>query len=261
MEESGSLNRFDVIVRELTVFDDLEQLYRRATAEFIEVTKLAAKDRGSAVVALSGGSTPKALYSLLATEVFAKQLPLEHIYFFIGDERCVPANSPESNFGMARSALFEPLSIDADHTFPWPTELPDANGAAKLYGQRIVKVFDKLGREDTIPRFDLILLGMGSDGHTASLFPFSPALIENDRITAANPVEKLQSNRLTFTFPLLNHAANVMFLVAGSDKADAAREVLEGEFRPDAFPAQAVNPLDGRLVWLLDQAAAAGLES
>jgi 6-phosphogluconolactonase len=247
-----------ITVRKIEIVEDKEELNRRAAESFKDIADEAIARKGSFTTALAGGSTPRSVYELLASEPFKARVDWTRVYFFFGDERFVQPDSEESNYRMAREAILEPLGVPPENIFRWETECDDPAETASRYEKTIRRFFDlhKSGENDHIPRFDLILLGMGPDGHTASLFPFSPALRENEKLAAANWVEKLDAFRVTLTFPVLNHAANVIFLVAGDEKAETLAAVLEGEFNPDRLPSQEVEPLDGRLVWLVDRAAA-----
>jgi 6-phosphogluconolactonase len=183
---------------------------------------------------------------------------------FFGDERHVPPTDPDSNYRMVNESLLTKIAIPAENVFRVPAENPDAAAAASDYEARLRRFFelspgDQSGdRPGEFPRFDLILLGMGPDGHTASLFPDSPALDEQSRLVVANWVAKFNTHRITFTFPVLNRAAEVMFMASGADKADMLHQVLEGKSAPP-LPSQRVQPSDGRLLWMLDEAAAAKL--
>ncbi len=202
-------------------------------------------------VALSGGSTPKALFETLAHEPYRSQIDWTQIEVFFSDERFVPADSPDSNYGMARAALLNHVPISESLVHAIPTVNLTPYEAASLYARTIRRAFQVA--DSALPSFDLILLGLGPDGHTASLFPGSEALNIQDQIVAANYVAKLDSWRITFTYPLLNAARCVTFLVQGAEKAEKVQQVLRGD--PD-LPAAGVHPMAGGLVWLLDQAAA-----
>ena len=285
-------------------------------------------------VALAGGSTPRALYRLLADPAapFRARIDWQAVHFFWGDERHVPPDHPDSNFRMAREAMLDHVPVPAAHVHRIAAEEPDAARAARLYERELIEVFglrreaagsgegaargaDAAGDAEAAggaeatgaeaagsgegaardegaagsvtesggadaadgadaacgvarewPRFDLVLLGMGEEGHTASLFPGSPLLADVGfrrprLLVAAVWVEKLQTWRITLTPPALNHAATVIFLVSGAAKAPALAAVLEGAPRPELYPAQVVAPVDGRLLWLVDRAAAAQLRS
>jgi len=240
---------------ELRVLPTPTKLFHAAADLFVEIASVAVKQEGKFTVALSGGSTPKSLYSLLATER-ANAVPWDRCFFFFGDERHVPPDHPESNYRMANEAMFSKTPIPPGNIFRMHTE-KDAETAASEY-EAVLRDFFCVGSGQW-PRFDLILLGVGPDGHTASLFPNSAACAERSRLVVANWVEKFQTFRLTLTFPVLNHAACATFLASGADKTQILREVLEN---PAAgLPAQKVHPMDGRLIWMLDQAAAGGLSA
>lgn len=230
-------------------------LFRAAADEFLRIGNSAIASRGRFTVALSGGSTPKSVYSLLGSE--HPDFPWNKTFLFFGDERHVPPDHSDSNFRMVREALLTKISIPASNVCRISGELPDAAQAAAEYEGKVRAFFQTPAGQ--IPKFDLILLGMGPDGHTASLFPGSEGLKENSRLVVANWVEKFNAYRISFTFPVLNHASNVMFLVSGVDKADMVREILEGSRTPP-YPAQQVQP-EGSLVWMLDEPAASRLAS
>jgi 6-phosphogluconolactonase len=235
--------------KELRIVDTAAELFRAAAREFVNLASQAVKDRGKFSVALSGGSTPRKLYSLLAEQTEA--VPWDKSYFFLGDERHVPPDDPESNYRMVNEAMFSKVPVPPGNVFRIHAE-KDAAVAAQEYEETLRGFFNL--QADQFPRFDLILLGVGPDGHTASLFPGSDALNETKRLVVANWVEKFKTDRITFTFPVLNHAACVTFLASGADKASILREVLEN---PNAnLPSQKVRPEDGRLLWLVDRDAA-----
>jgi 6-phosphogluconolactonase len=215
-------------------------------------------ERGRFTLALSGGSTPEKLYTLLATNARAS-LPWDKVFFFWGDERHVPPDHTDSNYRMAEAAMLSRIPIPPSNVFRVPTENPDAAAAAEAYEQTLCKFFAL--EPGQVPRFDLILLGMGPDGHTASLFPDTPALREKSRLVVANWVEKLKASRITFTLPVLNAARRVIFLVSGTDKAAALRAVLEGDAPGEQYPAKLVRPTDGKLIWFVDRAAASELRT
>lgn len=239
------------MLKNLVVSEDLQTLGRRAAEMFVRVGNEAIERTNRFTVALSGGSTPKLLFQTLAGADFRGRIDWTKTRFFFGDERFVPPDSAQSNYGSARDNLFEPLRIAPENIFRWRTQLASAAEAALDYEKTLIDFF-----QTALPRFDLILLGLGADGHTASLFPETAALNETQKIVVANRVEKLQTCRLTFTFPLINNAANVVFLVSGAEKAETLKTVLEGEFEPQKLPAQAVKPRDGDLFWFADEAAA-----
>lgn len=237
--------------KNIIVSEDLRDLSRAASEMFVQIGRKAIERNNRFTVALSGGSTPKLLFQTLASEEFRARLDWTKTYFFFGDERCVAPDSAESNYRMARENLFDPLQIARQNVFRWHAEWQNAAEIALDYEKTLIEFF-----KTEIPRFDLILLGMGADGHTASLFPETAALNETKKLAVANWVEKLKSFRLTFTFPLINNAANVIFLVAGAEKAETLKTVLQCEFEPLKFPAQNVRPRDGKLLWLIEKDAA-----
>lgn len=243
---------------ELRTYRSREELSEAAAALFVQ---LAAEASGRFAVTLAGGSTPKLLYSLLASENFRSRVEWEKALFLIGDERDVPADSPDSNFRMASETLLTSLEIPDNRIIRWRTELNDPENIAEAYEMSLMNAFPDVGGNDEIPRIDLVLLGLGPDAHTVSLFPYTDALNENERLAVPNWVENLDTWRYTITFPVINNAANVVFLVSGKDKAEAVRHVLNGEPNPDEFPAQSVRPRNGRLIWLLDEDASALLQT
>lgn len=229
-------------------------LFHAAAEEFVRAGKAAIAARGRFAVALSGGSTPKSLYSLLAAQHAA--FDWDRTFLFFGDERHVPPDHPDSNFRMVKEALLAKISIPSDNVFRVRAENPDAAAAALDYENDLRRFFTLKAGE--CPRFDLILLGMGPDGHTASLFPGSEGLKEQSRLVIANWIEKFDTHRITFTFRVLNNASEVLFLASGPDKSDMVQRILKGKNTPP-YPPQQVQPADGRLLWLLDEAAAARL--
>lgn len=245
--------------RKVLIFPRIEKLNDFAAEKFIEIGNDAIEKNDRFAVALAGGSTPKSLYRLLSGEQFKNRIDWSKVFFFFGDERGVLPDSAESNFRMANENLLKPLEIPEENIFRWQTELENSDKIVESYNQKI-KDFFAPDKTD-FPRFDLILLGMGTDGHTASLFPFTDALNETEKQIVSNRVEKLETVRFTFTFSLINNAANVFFLVSGADKAEVLKRVLEGEFAPLKYPSQGVSPKNGKLFWLIDESAAQLLTS
>ena len=240
--------------RQIKIFPNIEELNNFAAEKFVEIANEAINsERDSFAVVLAGGSTPKALYKLLAGGKWRDKVDWGKVFFFFGDERNVLPDDADSNYRMARENLFDSLQIDYFSVQRWNTELGEPEQIAEDYDSTI-KLSDE---EKNFPRFDLILLGMGADGHTASLFPFTKALHETEKSAVANYVEKLNDWRFTLTFPVINNARNVIFLVAGEEKAETLKAVLEGEFEPEKLPSQNVKPVSGNLFWLLDEKAAA----
>jgi 6-phosphogluconolactonase len=241
---------------EVHVFSSDADLFHAAAQEFVNLANDAIRAKGSFTVALAGGSTPKGMHTLLATE-FSSAITWQKVFFFWGDERHVPPDHPDSNYRMAYETLLSKVPVDPAKVFRMHSENPDANAAAIEYEQTLSTAF-RLQRLE-LPRFDLILLGLGPDGHTASLFPGTAALRERSRLVVANRVEKFGTDRITFTLPVLNHAANVNFLVAGKDKAAALESVFDPNSDSNNFPAKLVQPRHGRLVWMLTEDAASAM--
>jgi 6-phosphogluconolactonase len=237
-------------------FGDLDELSHAAADDLAAIVRSAVAERGRCSLALSGGSTPRRLFTLLAARGPAA-LPWDRVDLWWGDERPVPPDHADSNYRMARETLIEPLGLEPSRVHRMPGELPDHDAAAWAYERALVAA---LGAP---PMLDLVLLGMGPDGHTASLFPGSPALDETARWVVANPVTSPlvhgTTTRLTFTAPAINAARHVRFLVAGADKAAALAQVLEGPRDPRRYPSQLIAPTSGDVAWFVDIAAAASL--
>ena len=239
---------------EIRVFNTPPELFASAAQQFTQLAGAAVSSRGRFSVALSGGSTPKSLYSLLADH--GADIPWDKIFFFWGDERHVPPDHPDSNYRMTQEALLSKVPVPSANIFRVHSENPDAEAAALDYEQTLKKFFELAPSK--FPSFDLILLGLGPDAHTASLFPATKALQERSRLVVANWVEKFKTYRITFTLPVLNNARFVTFLAVGKDKAPAVKAVFDETSSPDQFPARMVQPA-GSLVWFLDKEAAAPL--
>jgi 6-phosphogluconolactonase len=235
-----------------------QDLFQTAADAVLHRADEAISKRGRFTIALSGGSTPKSLYALIAANA-ATSVPWDKVFFFWGDERHVGPKDPESNYRMADESLLSKVSVPAGNVFRVPAENPDAGAAANAYEQTLRNFFKTPPGQ--FPRFDVILLGMGPDGHTASLFPETAALQEKSRLFVANWVEKLHAFRLTLTLPVLNQAQLVAFLVSGTDKAAALHEVLEGKAAGEKYPSKLVRPVDGQLIWFLDRASASELSA
>lgn len=233
----------------IEVLPDLESLSQRALEITVEQMELALAERGRFNIALAGGSTPKSLYERISQE----SLPWAEFHVFWGDERYVPSDHPDSNEGMARRAWLDHIPIPPEQIYPMPTALPDPHQAANQYHQDICAYFHGLGSDK--PVFDLVLLGMGPDGHTASLFPHTPALNVTDQFVTVG--EKEGQPRLTLTVPVINQARCVLFLVAGANKQAALGQVLTGTGDPETYPARLIQP-DETLIWLLDHEAGLG---
>ena len=243
----------------IEILPDAEALALRAADVFAMAAQAAAAARGRFAAALSGGETPRALYRLLARQQFAQKVPWRRVHLYWGDERCVPPDDPASNYGMARDAFLKHVPLAAENVHRMRGEGdPDAAGLA--YDEEL-RALARLERPASgVPVFDLVLLGLGRDGHTASLFPHSPALDEEERFCVATEAPD-GSPRLTVTLPVVNSARRVMVLVSGSDKAGMVAEVFESLRVPKAVPAQAIAPVKGQLLWLLDETAAAELSA
>jgi len=242
--------------RDIVICRDATDLYQRTAERFVELADKAAQDSGRFTVALSGGSTPKGLYELLALDAYKERIPWSKVHIFWGDERCVALDHPDSNYRMVREALLSRIVLPAENVHRMAGEL-EPGIAAGEYENELQKYFRL--PEGVLPRFDLVLLGVGEDGHTASLFPGSEALAESRHLAVANYVEKLGAHRLTLTFPVLNHAAEVVFLVSGRNKAHIVNEILAKAGGSERFPAARVRPVAGRVTWMVTQGAAAGL--
>jgi len=241
---------------EIRVLTTPQELFAAAAEEIVHLTNEAVAKRSRFTIALSGGSTPKALYNLLATNARAT-LPWDRMYFFWSDERHVPPTDPDSNYRMADEAMLSKVPVPPGNIYRMPGENPDADATAEAYESSLRKFFQVKAGE--FPKFDLILLGLGPDGHTASLFPGTAGLQEKSRLVIANRVEKLNTDRLSFTYPLINAAREVAFLVSGTDKAAVLCSVLEENVPGEQYPAKLIEPTDGKLVWFLDRAAASEL--
>jgi 6-phosphogluconolactonase len=235
-----------------------QELFAVAAEEVVRASKQAVVERGMFTLALSGGSTPRSLYTLLATNARSSLL-WNRAFFFWSDERHVAPTDPDSNYRMAYEAMLVKVPVPTANVFRVPAENPDAAAAADSYEQTLRKFF--AAEPGQVPHFDLILLGMGPDGHTASLFPETEGVREKSRLVIANWVEKLKASRITFTRPLLNAAREVAFLASGADKAPALKEVLEGDVPGERYPAKLVRPSDGKLIWFVDRAAASELSN
>lgn len=239
--------------RQIKVLPDAAQLAQAAAREFTHLAQLAIFKTQRFSVALSGGSTPEMLYQLLAAEPYRSELAWEKIHFFWGDERNVPPKDANSNFRLAYEALLSKIPVPDENVHRMKGESPDLKIAAAGYEQELHSLLG--GGPGQLPRLDLVLLGLGTDGHVASLFPGSQALNERQHLCVPNWVEKLSTWRLTLTFPVLNNAANVLFLVCGTEKAEILGRILDSDPKP-IYPAQLVKPVNGEVHWLLDRGAA-----
>ena len=243
------------------VLPDAAAMAQEAARRFVAIAREAVAQRGTFTVALAGGSSPASLYRLLADAPFVDEVDWAHTFVYFGDERCVPPDHPDSNFRMAQAALLARVALPPHNIFRMAGELPP-DFAAQAYARILRRNFRLRG--GARPCFDLILLGLGEDGHTASLFPGMPALDEHRRLVVWSSVPayvRPAVSRVTLTLPVLNAGRNVLFLVAGSSKTAALRSALSGRELSEPLPARRVQPVQGNLVWLLDTAAAAGLRS
>lgn len=235
----------------LQIFADATEVARAAALRFIEIARESMEARGRFSVALAGGSTPKRVYELLAGEELRGELDWSQVHIFFGDERAVPPDDSESNYRMANEALLSRVALPEQNIHRMRGE-GDAVANARLYEDELRAFFDG---EDW-PQFDLVMLGMGDDGHTASLFPDTHALDVRTAWVAANWIEKFDTFRVTLTAPAINHARHVLFIVTGAGKAARVREVLRGAHEPRRLPTQLIQPRAGALAWFLDEAAA-----
>jgi len=240
----------------VAIYPDSNTLSHEAAQYVVRIATEAIASHGRFTIALSGGSTPKALYTLLGNEPYRDQIDWTLVEIFWSDERCVPPDSSDSNYQLALEVLLSKVPIAANQVHRMPADKPDRDAASQAYIQEMQRVFGT----DGIPSFDLLQLGMGPEGHTASLFPHQASLHEQQRLVMPVNVPKPPPPRLTFTPPLLNAARHVLFLVTGSEKADALHAVLEGSYQPEEYPAQIVRPPHGEVTWMLDTAAAGTLQ-
>jgi len=246
-------------MKEVRVFPTAEAMSRHAAEEIVRLAEEAAGVSGRFTLVLSGGSTPRQTYALMADDhSLRERMPWSRTHFFWGDERLVPPDHPDSNYRMAYEAMLSKVQIPSEDVHRIAGEHQDATQAADEY-ERVLAEFFKLGRGE-LPFFDLVLLGLGPDGHVASLFPGTVALRERQRLVVANWVEQLDAERITMTPPVLSHAACVIFLVSGAEKAAALKAVLEPGAESKRLPAQRIRPQRGRLIWLADREAARLLE-
>jgi 6-phosphogluconolactonase len=245
-----------VVTAQVVVVPDVTALATAAAGQFATIAEERIAVRHRFAVALSGGSTPTILYCLLSQPPYVDAIDWRFVHVFWGDERTVPPDHPESNYGTALDALLKHVPIPANQIHRIQGEI-EPDEAAERYEEEIMDFFGLNPGE--VPEFDLILLGIGADGHTASLFPGTQALDESDRLVVDNSVPTLGTVRITFTIPVITEAANVLVLAAGRDKAQAVRRAIEGPFDPIQTPAQILRTAVGPVTWLLDQAAGSPL--
>ena len=222
-------------MNKVTHFDNADLLAKAAAEYFIKLAKEAIALKGKFTVALSGGNTPAALYKLLTTDFYSNQLEWKKIYFFWGDERCVPLNDKDNNSFNAKKILLDKVPVPKKNIFIIPVDESPVNAA--IYYEASIKIFFKTDN----PVFDLILLGMGDNGHTASLFPHTTILHEEKALVKEVYVDEIKMNRVSFTAALINNAKHILFLVAGKDKKPMLKKVLDGQYNPEEYPAQMIK--------------------
>lgn len=242
---------------EIVKLADLDAITGEAAKWWVRIAKQSVEARGRFTVALSGGSTPQNLYQLLASAPWSGELPWQDTYVFFGDERRVPHSHPESNYRVAYESLLSQVQVPAEQVFPMPgTGL--ARSAERDYDRVLERHFEL--KRGEFPRFDLMLAGLGEDGHFGSIFPGTRAVTELSGRVLIYEVPQLNRERMTLTIPVFNHARNVVFLVSGAAKADALHNHFHAEYRPSTYPTQNIKMVDGTLTWLVDTAAASRLE-
>jgi 6-phosphogluconolactonase len=244
--------------RQIQIFPDVNAIAARAADLIVESAATAIQQNNRFTIALAGGSTPKTLYALLAAEPYRSKLPWDKTHLFFGDERHVPPDDKDSNYRMANESLISKLSLKPEQIHRIKSENPDAEKAALEYEQELRASF-KLSAGQ-LPRFDVILIGMGDEGHMLSLFPGTKALHDEGRLVKSNWIGKLYTWRVTVTAPVANNSALAIFMVTKPDKALALKGVLEGPYEPEQLPSQLLHPTNGKTVWLVDTAAAANLD-
>jgi 6-phosphogluconolactonase len=243
-----------IVPPDVRILTNIDAIAKRSAEDFVQSATQAVSEKGSFSVALAGGSTPKALYSLLASDAALRsQVPWDKMYVYFGDERSVGPDHADSNFRMATDTMLAKVPLKPEQVFRIKGEYKDTEKAAQEYEQ-VLRTSFKIA-EGQFPRFDLVFLGIGNEGHTASLFPGTKALHETKRLVVRNWVGKLYTNRITLTAPAINNAARVIFMITGADKALALKGILEGPYEPEQLPAQLIQPPNGKVVWLVDTIA------
>jgi 6-phosphogluconolactonase len=255
MTDEAQLTSVETQTANVLIFEDGEAVARAVAGRFVEVADECVRERGRFSVALSGGSTPRRIYELLSGAEFASRVAWSKVHVFFGDERSVPPDDAQSNYRMARESLLSRVALPAENVHRMIGE-GDAAANARLYEDELRSFFGG----DALPAFDLVMLGLGEDGHTASLFPGSPALEERSAWVVANWIEKLNAYRLTLTAPVINNASHVVFVVTGAGKAERLLEIVKGARDPRRLPAQLIRTARGTLDWYVDRAAAAKLK-
>ncbi|MBC7875636.1 MAG: 6-phosphogluconolactonase [Anaerolineales bacterium] len=239
---------------QLQIFKDTAELSNHAANAFIEIASHAIAQRGRFLVALSGGNTPMRLYDLLGNQ-FQNKVDWKQVHFFWGDERCVPVDDAGNSYGQAKNIFLDKVNAINIHRIK--SDLKPADAAIDF--ANTLKVFSEPPLE--WPRFDLVLLGMGDDGHTASLFPGSPVEVDSPTLAVTANYQDRPANRVTLTQNVFNDAHNIFFLVTGKSKAETLLNVLNGEYKPELYPAQRINPHDGKVIWFVDEAAASQIKN
>ena len=234
-------------------YDTAQQMNEAVVNAILQKTTTALQQRSAFHIALAGGSTPKSIYELMATERFQKSFPWDKMHFYFGDERCVPADHVDSNYRMARQALLSKVPVPEGNVHPVVVDIRNIDASAEHYASELK---NQLPLRDSIPVFDLVLLGIGDDGHTASLFPGTDILNETRKWVSAVYVEKFDAWRISLTYPVINAAANIFVIAAGSGKSNILKEVLLTESSDTPYPVQRIDPA-GELVWYIDASAAA----
>ena len=240
---------------QIIVFATLEDLSRKAAEIFVDISRACIISKGKFTVAVSGGSTPRRLYALLSSDSYREKIDWSHVYFFWVDERCVPKEHEDSNYGLVFKMLLSKLPMPDENIRRMKGEM-EPEKAARAYEEDLRTFFGK----SALPAFDLILLGIGKDGHTASLFPDSETLGETDRLVVPVFIEKQQKQRITLTLPVLNNGSQVIILASGSAKADIIQEIFGRKDRAMQYPAGLVQPIRGNILWLVDEEAAKKLK-
>lgn len=237
----------------IKVFENVDELSRNAADLIVDIANRSIEKKDSFTLVLSGGSSPKIIYMLLSQPPFSERITWNKTYLFWGDERFVPENDPQNNYNMTREILLKKIPIPGDHIFPIPTS-GDPKDCASEYEKTIYNFFNTAN-----PSFDLILLGLGDNGHTASLFPYTDVLNEEKRLVKEVYVKALDMYRITMTAPIINKAESILFIIFGREKAEAVQNIIEGKYDPQSLPAQLIKPVDGTIRWFLDKEAASKL--
>jgi 6-phosphogluconolactonase len=242
----------------VTILPDAQRLALEGAQRFIQIASQAIEAQGSFAVSLAGGTTPVQMYGVLASEPYSEEIDWSRVFFFWGDERCVPPDHPDSNYRRAKTTLLDLVPVPPENVHRIQGELPPEQ-AAEAYEEALLAFFSSLPGEEERRQagFDLALLGMGDDGHTASLFPGAPAIHEDTRWVKAQYVDRVAAWRITLTPAILNRARQVIFLVSGQAKSYTLPRVIYGSYQPERYPAQVIRPQNGEPVWLIDEAAAA----